>query len=240
MKTTCLKVFNVMLATCFVLVLAGSVMAAPSQRSEDFSETHWWWSGSGNTTAPQNFGISASTNNAGGAAAGEAGGWIERSPVAYFADGQIGTLDLATDDLSVSAKVMIDGNGNPGLGYFNAADYLGDGEPQKLVIFGFRVDDTDVYALANGFNAQVGALAAGTPSTIVMTYTAATGACSWTLDGGTPLELTQTLTGTIDQFGIIPLGWSSGAGVNFWIDDLDYTVGKTVVVPVELSFISAE
>ena len=67
------------------------------------------WVGNNNRTQPQDFGFSPSTNNARGASLGEIGGYLERFPAAWYADTDIGTFDLATDDLSASVTWLQNG-----------------------------------------------------------------------------------------------------------------------------------
>ena len=200
------------------------------QRTQNF-DAFPGWEGRANGTSPQSFGYSGETNNAGGAGAGEIGGYIERTPIAWYADDSIGSINLANDDLSMTFNCMISTNGNPSFGYFNAGSFTGD--MRNATFFGFRIDDVALYPIANGSQgAAFGALEAGTPATVTMTYTAATQTCSWQFNAETPLEVVVDLTGSVmDHIGITSFGDSAGAGCEFWVDDLDYTVGADANEP---------
>jgi hypothetical protein len=211
------------------MMLAGlwsSGFAGVVQRTQNF-DADPSWEGSANQSAPQMFGFSAATNNAGGTAVGEMGGTNERSPKAWYADGSIGTIDLSVDNLSATFNIMIDGNSNSGLGYFNETTYAGAGDIRDGISFGFRFDDLNFYGLAGGGSATgaIAAFSAGTPVVVVMTYTAATQLCSWTVDGGTPVTATVDLSSlVVDHFGMVTHGDSSGHDNNMWFDDINYTV----------------
>ena len=225
MKKNMIIVLTMLLVGVWASGFAGVV-----QRTQNF-DAFPGWEGVGNGTPPQSFGFSGDTNNAGGAGAGEIGGYNERSPVAWYADNAIGTINLATDNLSMTFNCMITNNGNPSFGYFNAESFTGD--MRNATFFGFRIDDVNIYPIANG--SQGGAFAvleAGTPATVTMTYTAATQTCSWQFNEETPVEVVVDLSSSVmDHLGMTSFGDSGGAGNNFWVDDLEYSVGDDAPDP---------
>jgi len=237
------KIMLCVLTMMFVSVL--TVGFATQQKTIDGSTdpgTELFWVGLGNKTAPNNFGYSATTNNAGGAV-GEIGGYQERSPIADYSDTHIGTLTPATDNLTVNFKFFATG-GNPSFGYFNAANWAASpaDDPYKMASqLVISLDGPDVYFWGEGGRNAVGTVARDQANTGVLTYTASTHVVSFTINGGTPLTATINLSGDVyDRFGIRNLGQSSGNSCSFWVDDLSYTIGSDVQVPAELTSFSAE
>ena len=189
------------------------------------------WVGNNNRTQPQDFGFSPSTNNARGASLGEIGGYLERFPAAWYADTDIGTFDLATDDLSASVTWLQNGLGNATFGYLQAASYGLGTDPVGLY---WQIDDLNLYlaVVRAGVSTKelVGSLSVDVPSAITMRWTAATRTWTVTLDGGpSQSAVVPDLTGlTLDRFGVFSLGFSASQGVTFWADDIEYTVGAPI------------
>ena len=197
-------------------------------RVEDYVPTTWV--GEGNRTSPHNFGVSPETNHARGAGPGEIGGYIERSPAAWYGDDALGVIDLATEDLSAAVTWVQQSHGNPMFGYFQSGSYGHGGEPGGLY---WGIDDLDLYlfsGLAGTSIAEkyVASLVAGVQHVITMTWTAATSTWTVTLDGrASQSAVVSDVRGlALDRFGIFSLGSSSGAGVTFWADDITYTVAN--------------
>src|SRR3989304_4705354 len=108
------RIKGVLLLAFAILPLSG--YAIPEQRTESFSAIPAW-EGAGNQTSPQAFGVSPFTQNAGGTAPGEGGGYIERGAAAWFADSYLGSLDPTADAITFSASMTISNAGNPSFGY---------------------------------------------------------------------------------------------------------------------------
>jgi hypothetical protein len=226
-----------------VFGIAISAYAATEQRTESFPAIPAW-EGVGNQTLPQSFGVSASTQNAGGPDPGEGGGYIERGAPAWFADSYLGSLDPTTDAMSFSATLMIESAGNPSFGYFDSNWTTGD-PPNGLM---FRIDDNNVYLTAIGNGAKVetfaGQVAYGVPFQCELTFDPSggggQGTWSMSIDTGSPVTVTLDPGArdamTLNRFGLFTLGQSSGHGCDFWFDDLDYTVQAGVVVPTPMPF----
>ena len=143
---------------------------------------------------PQDFGYN-DTQHAGGAAAGEAGGYIERGTAAWDADPSIGTLDLTADSLTVTGRMMIEKRGNPSFGYFNAATWPAETFPANAIMF--RIDDNRVEMRwqGNGDSSRVdvGLVEYGVAFTFSLTYDPAgnggNGTVAMSLDGAAPVTL---------------------------------------------------
>ena len=222
------------------LVLASTVSFADTeQRSQDFTGDPIWEE-VGNSTAPQDFGLSVATQQADGAAPGEAGGYIERGTQSWYADPRLGELDLTVDVLTATGTMMLENAGNPSFGYFDSNWTGGEYPPSALI---FRIDDNNVYlrweSPSNSNQTPVGSVAYGTPFTFALTYdpvaAGGSGVLSLSLDGADGVELQlssgvkQTLT--LDRFGLFSYGESAGHGCYFWIDDLNFTVQQGVATP---------
>ena len=186
------------------------------------------WVGEGNRSAPQDFGLSPSTGFAQGAVIGEIGGYIERSPAAWYGDGDIDVLDLATDDLTAGVTWRQEGLGNATFGYVQADTYGTASDPDGLY---WQIDDLNLYVAARSGDflaeAQVATLVANRQARITMEWVAATRTWTVALDGGPSQSITipESAIGVpLDRFGVFSLGRSSGAGVGFWADDIEYTI----------------
>ena len=187
------------------------------------------WVGAGNRTAPQDFGFSPQTNNAGGVTPGEVGGHIDRSPNAWYGDDDIGELDLATMDLTASVRWLQGGAGNPMFGYFQGDGSTLGGEPNGLY---WAVDDLNLYLGASHTEEAeswhlVGSLTSGVRSTVTMNWAASTQTWTVTLEDGPSrsLVVSDAPALNLDWFGIRSLSESEGSGVTFWADDIEYTIG---------------
>ena len=185
------------------------------------------WMGDGNREGPHSFGFSPSTNNAGGDYPGEIGGYIERSPAAWFADNNIGAINLATDDLSVSLKWTQNGAGNLSFGYFQAASYGASEQPAGLY---WQIDDTNLYLVAGSGVTRterlVGSLTVDEREAITMHWRAETQTWSIALASGASQSVVVPDISDLplDHFGVLALGASDGSGFTFWADDIEYTV----------------
>ena len=189
------------------------------------------WDGSGNHDGSQDFGWS-NTNNAGGAAAGEIGGDIIRTPLAWYAQ-EITPIDAGTTSLSASGSVLLSGSGNFLMGWFDSTKAASGGldwSPDNFV--GFRSDDNSLYVYADGggggFASGVTAGGSGA-TTFNVAYDHSTGEITATSgQGGTasrnigsdgPANLAN-----LDRFGILNLYIDGNdAGANIFVDDLTFT-----------------
>lgn len=207
--------------------------------TEDFDSAPGSWVGSGNTTAPQNFGWS-NTNNAGGvlgAGVGEAGGRFIRETLGVYST-DVGSLDPSSDALSMTGRgrfTFNDGGGNVLLGWFDDTTSLA-WEPDNFI--GIRTDSTDVFIsrFANGSGLGETLLQGGLGLDNSFSFTwdydpsanAGNGAITATINGGAPVVVnlgggTKDAFTNLNRFGMFTL-FNGGTSVidAFW-DDLGYT-----------------
>ena len=155
--------------------------AATEQRVQTFTGDPIW-EGVGNRTAIQDFGYSPDTQQAGGAALGEAGGHVERGTRSWYADSCLGELNPAVDVLTVTGTMMLEDAGNPSFGYFDSNWTEGGIPPSCLML---RIDDNRVYlrweSPDNGNYTVLGTVAYRIPFTFAMTYDPAGGSGMGTL-----------------------------------------------------------
>ncbi len=201
----------------------------------------------------QNFGFS-NTNNAEGAP-GEAGGTIERSPLAYYHDTTIGgSFDPTTTTFTFSGLVSQRGSNE-----YLAFHDVGAGAPRGGggSAIGFRADNNRLIPFVQGdlsstlggafpesftfsfVPTSTGALVTGTIVDAVMggadgdTDAVGTTPFSFTIGEGT-----RDSVANLTRFGIISLGESSGGGSAFY-DNLVYTPGVIVPEPASLGLLAA-
>ena len=242
--------------TCAFVAWAGFAPALTEQRTENF-DTDPGWEGVANRDAPQNFGYSTDTNNAGGAALGEAGGYAERATKAWYAD-DIGVIDISDTALNASGKMAITAGdaGNYFVGYFNDSNY-GAWPPSNFI--GFRNDHPVIYAYVNSNGSSVTSEQFPTPVNL--------NPFTWSIvydpDGnGGNGSATITLNGTesvvadfaagqkddmsdLTRFGMATLYIDgNGLSIQGFIDDVDYTADiggdPTPTPPLTLTQISLE
>jgi hypothetical protein len=212
-----------------VLLLGISQSVDAAEISEDFS-TDPGWDEFGNRDDDQDFGWS-DTNNAGGTA-GEIGGHIIRTPLAWYAQ-EITPIDVNTTSLHTSGTVILSGSGNFLMGWFDSTAAASGGLDWAPTNFlGFRSDDNSLYVFADGggdsFASGVTSGASG-PTTFDVTFDHTTGDITATSGQG----LTQTRNigsggwsdlANLDRFGILTLyiDGNDSAG-DIFVDDLTYT-----------------
>ena len=188
------------------------------------------WDGSGNHDGSQNFGWS-NTNNAGGAAAGEIGGDIIRSPLAWYAQ-EITPINAANTSLSASGSVVLSGSGNFIMGWFDSTSAGSGGlDWDTTHIIGFRSDDHSLYVYGDkgggGFASNVTPGGSG-PTTFDVAYDHTTGML--TASSGQGNSASRDVSGglgaltNLDRFGILNLHIpGNDAGANIFVDDLTFT-----------------
>jgi hypothetical protein len=238
-------IFNLrLLSIVFLLAWPGFLFALTEQRNQSFN-ADLQWEGNGNRTAPQDFGLSLSLC-AGGQNLGEGGGTIERGAPAWYADQNLGTLNLATDNLNFSGMFILKSFGNPSFGYFTDNWNPGSFPPEGMM---FRIDDNNVYLrwMNDGVAGEIlaGSVMLNVPFDIALSYdagpTGGNGVFSLSIDEGTPV--TRVIGSAdkgginINRFGLFTLGSSSGHATQFYFDDLDYTVEANVAVPDPIPFL---
>lgn len=235
-------VFRILLGTLAVAVLflgiSQSVDAA--EISEDFSSDPGW-DGSGNHDGDQDFGWS-NTNNAGGTA-GEIGGDIIRTPLAWYAQ-EITPIDAATTSLAASGSVILSGSGNFLMGWFDSTSAAGGGlnwAPSNFL--GFRSDDNSLYVYTDGggggFASGVTSGGSG-PTTFDVTFDHTTGELTATSGQGGSASRnigSPSNLGNLDRFGMLNLYIDGNdAGGTMFVDNVTFT-GEAVSIPEPSSIV---
>jgi uncharacterized repeat protein (TIGR02543 family) len=232
------RAFALPFAATLALALAGGLQASAVTETFDTAESTIanGWVGVGNTTNLNNYGWS-STNDAEGAAAGEAGGIFARSSgIRYYADTNGGALSRTTTPLVMSGKFYLLNSNFDGafrIGFFNnsnvdnnfigieiAEPSGGVGNPFRGYVATNLVRHTGIISLVQDV-----------PYTFSLTWTPAVEADgSGTLAGtvaGTDIGSIAVAagTGTFNAFGISSGGQSNVNEVTAgcYFDDLTYT-----------------
>jgi uncharacterized repeat protein (TIGR02543 family) len=190
------------------------------------------WSGSGNTTSPNNFTWANTDVVLGTGTGGAVGGVFSRKTAySYFADLNIGTFDRRTDTLNLSGSFRLVNNNFDGivkLGYFNPSD-----PGNNFIGFAFAEpsgsSDFRGYASVNGTtNSGYISLPQSTTYSFNLTWIGNTDG-SGTLSGtiaGQNVSVTDTAgTGTFTAFGLLNGGMGTSSSVktgNCYFDDLTY------------------
>jgi len=221
--------------SAFAVAASLGASALGVQLQQNFDSAPADWIENGSRTAPQNFGFS-NTNNAGGSP-GEAGGTINRAPLAYYHT-DVGVIDPSTTPLTMSGLINLDGNNtNEYLGWHN----VGLGAPRGLggTLLGFRVDEGAIIGFPNTDVTDPRPFPPEFPTSFEVTYDPTGG--SGDNVGGASIRFVVNKTGepSFDQtfqisaaardalpdlthFGLVTLGESSGEGMDFY-DNLSYT-----------------
>jgi hypothetical protein len=232
--------FKILLGTLAVAILLLGTGHSVDAASEDFSSDPGW-DENGNHDGDQDFGWS-NTNNAGGTA-GEIGGDIIRTPLAWYAQ-EITPIDAATTSLDASGSVILSGSGNFLMGWFDSTSAAGGGlnwAPSNFL--GFRSDDNSLYVFADGggggFASGVTSGGSG-PTTFNISYDHTSGELTATSgQGGSASRNIGSASnlGNLDRFGMLNLYIDGNdAGGTIFVDDVTFT-GEAVVIPEPSSIV---
>jgi uncharacterized repeat protein (TIGR02543 family) len=190
------------------------------------------WSGSGNTTSPDNFAWANTDVVLGTGTGGAVGGVFSRKAAyCYFADLNIGTFDRRTDTLTLSGNFRLVNNNFDGtvkIGYFNPS-YPGN----NFIGFAFNEpsgsSDFRGYASLNGTtNSGYISLPQSTTYNFNLTWIGnadGSGTLSGTIAGQNVSVTAATGTGAYTAFGLLNGGWGSGTSEktgNCYFDNLTY------------------
>jgi hypothetical protein len=242
-----LRFVGVIITTATVALLG--VVQAPARgglRTQNFA-TDPGWDALNNTTGPQNFGFSNTSNTTG--SAGEMGGLITRDTTrAYYADRiESHTLD---EPLSVTGKLYLQGvNASSGFlfGFFNQSPATSGANAYPKSFLGFQSDgnntiSSDIYIIAtdslqggvdfttHGASGLVGNIPRLVTHDFSLTYdpsAGASGQITMSIGPAGPLTINltpamRTANATFDRFGLLGLQFSGTAQAPFF-DNLVYT-----------------
>jgi len=232
--TIWIGLFAVLVSVAVLLGVSQPVYAGTSTFDSDPG-----WDGNGNRDSGQDFGWS-NTNNAGGSAAGEIGGDVIRSPLAWYA-AEITPISAGTTSFSASGKLILSGSGNFLVGWFDSTKAASGGldwGPDNFV--GFRSDDNSLYVYADGGGGSFasGVTAGGSGATTFnVSYDHSTGDLTATSgQGGSETRGVgdKGNLANLDRFGILNLHIpGNDAAGTMWVDDLTFT-GNVVPEPTSI------
>ncbi len=199
------------------------------------------WDGYQNHDGDQDFGWS-NTNNAGGAAAGEIGGDIIRTPLAWYAQ-EITPINAANTSLSASGTVVLSGGGNFIMGWFDSTSAGSGGlDWDTTHMIGIRSDDASLYLYGDKGSSLIASNVVpgeSGPTTFDIAYDHTTGILTAT--SGQGITESRGVSGglgaltNLDRFGILNLHIpGNGAGANIFVDDLDFTGHVLIPEPTSI------
>lgn len=216
------------------------VDTVPVTRANNFDSDPGW--AAYNNNIPATDGIKyVTSNNAGGAAAGEVGGQIFNATRSYYA-APVGNLDPSNDSLTASGKFAVTSmaSGNASFGWFLSTE---NSYTDKNFI-GCTFDGTSLYL--RSFNNEggtggltnvlvTGSVPLSNPVNFTMTYdptgNGGTGTLSMTCTGGITADVSVNLApymkdqiADLDRFGICSRnGGGPSENLRLFLDDLSFT-----------------